>query len=160
MAATRMSALRQTSGRLRVREWQTVTVALAFSSSMATGFPTMSLRPTTTAFCPSMGILLRRRTSITPLGVQGTSPGRCVDKLPTFTGWNPSTSFSGDTASNTFFESTCLGSGSCTRIPSISSRWFRVPTICSSSSVETESGGASFSLWMPSCSQALTLLRT
>src|SRR6267378_2314094 len=59
MAATRMSARRQTPGRSWVLEWQTVTVAFAFRRSIATGLPTMSLRPTTTASCPATGIALR-----------------------------------------------------------------------------------------------------
>src|SRR5262249_25410294 len=80
MAATRISPCRATAGRSRVLEWQTVTVALPLSSSMATGFPTMSLRPITTALRPSMGIWLRFRISITPAGVHGTSPGRCVER--------------------------------------------------------------------------------
>ena len=74
MAATRMSARRQTPGRSCVFEWQTVTVALALISSMAAGLPTMSLRPTTTASRPAIGMLLRLRISITPAGVHGTSP--------------------------------------------------------------------------------------
>ena len=49
MAATRISASRQTAARSGVLEWQMVTVACSCSSSMATGLPTMSLRPTTTA---------------------------------------------------------------------------------------------------------------
>ena len=57
-AATRMSAWRQTAGRSGVREWQIVTVASRCSSSMAIGFPTMSLRPMTTAWRPRIGIVL------------------------------------------------------------------------------------------------------
>ena len=52
-----------------------MTVALACISSSAMGLPTMSLRPSTTAFAPSMAIPLRRRISITPRGVQATSCG-------------------------------------------------------------------------------------
>ena len=52
MAAMRMSAWRVTAARSRVFEWQMVTVAEALSSIMAAGLPTMSERPTTTAFCP------------------------------------------------------------------------------------------------------------
>ena len=52
-----MSAWRTTSGRSCVREWQTVTVALAFSSIIAIGLPRIGLRPTTTACLPSIGIL-------------------------------------------------------------------------------------------------------
>ena len=54
-AATSTSARRVTAPRSRVREWQTVTVAFSRSSSAATGLPTRSLRPTTTASAPSSG---------------------------------------------------------------------------------------------------------
>ncbi len=57
-----------------------VTVAFAWSSSSAMGLPTMSLRPITTAFAPSIGMLLRRKISITPAGVQATSSGRPGDQ--------------------------------------------------------------------------------
>ncbi len=56
MAATRMSASRQTAGRSGVFEWQIVTVACSCSSSIAAGLPTMSLRPTTTARCPAIAM--------------------------------------------------------------------------------------------------------
>ena len=46
-----------------------------FSSIIAAGLPTMSDRPTTTAFCPATGRSLRRRISMIPAGVQGASPG-------------------------------------------------------------------------------------
>ena len=42
------------SGRFFVREWQIVTVALRCRSRSATGLPTISLRPITTAFAPSI----------------------------------------------------------------------------------------------------------
>ena len=58
-AATSTSARRHTSPRSRVREWQTVTVAFSASSSEATGLPTRSLRPTTTASAPSSGGVAR-----------------------------------------------------------------------------------------------------
>ena len=53
-AATMMSAFCRCSFRSAVREWQMVTVALRFSSSIATGMPTMLLRPITTAFLPEI----------------------------------------------------------------------------------------------------------
>src|SRR6476620_3368997 len=62
-AAIRMSASRVTAGRSRVREWQTVTVALRCRSRSATGLPTMSDRPTTTAFAPSISTPVRSRSS-------------------------------------------------------------------------------------------------
>ncbi len=51
-AATTTSPVRTTEGRSTVREWQIVTVAWRESSRMAAGFPTMLLRPTTTACFP------------------------------------------------------------------------------------------------------------
>ena len=58
MAATTMSARWTTARRSRVLEWQMVTVALACVSRSAIGLPTMSLRPSTTAFAPSSVMLL------------------------------------------------------------------------------------------------------
>ena len=51
-AATTTSPVRTTEGRSTVREWQIVTVAWRERSRIATGFPTMLLRPTTTACFP------------------------------------------------------------------------------------------------------------
>ena len=64
-----MSARRHTAGRSRVREWQIVTVQCSASSSAATGLPTRSERPTTTASAPTNSTSWRRRSSITPDGV-------------------------------------------------------------------------------------------
>ena len=66
------SASRQTAARSRVREWQCVTVALAASSSWASGLPTRIERPTTTARAPSSSAPASRSSSITPAGVHGT----------------------------------------------------------------------------------------
>ncbi len=86
------------------------------------GLPTMSLRPRTTALRPATSIPLRRSISMIPAGVHGTKRGRFWTRRPTFSGWNPSTSFSGRTASRTRWASTWRGRGSCTRIPWISTR--------------------------------------
>ena len=75
----RMSASRVTAARSRVREWQIVTVAWRCSRSAATGFPTMSLRPTTTARAPSIEMPAASRRRITPAGVQGGRVGRPSD---------------------------------------------------------------------------------
>ena len=57
MAATSTSACRVMSGRLRVRVWHTVTVALPPAarciSKAASGLPTMLLRPTMTTCRPA-----------------------------------------------------------------------------------------------------------
>jgi len=86
MAATRMSAWRVTAPRSRVFEWQMVTVAFWCSSNMAAGLPTMSLRPTTTACWPAMGMPLRFKISMIPAGVQGARAGRPACKRPALTG--------------------------------------------------------------------------
>ena len=51
-ATTRTSACRVIAGRSVVREWQMVTVAFRSSSRCATGLPTTTERPTTTACLP------------------------------------------------------------------------------------------------------------
>ena len=48
---------------------------------------------------------------ITPSGVHGTIPPVPVDRRPTLTGWNPSTSLSGAIARSTVPVSMCAGSG-------------------------------------------------
>ncbi len=101
IAATRMSASRVTAARSRVREWQTVTVASACIRRSAMGFPTMSLRPSTTALRPATSIPLRLSISMIPAGVHGTKHGRFCTSRPTLAGWKPSTSFSGATRSRT-----------------------------------------------------------
>src|ERR671939_509831 len=75
-ATTRMSALRVTSGRSRVRESQSVTVAYSRKSSCASGLPTRFERPTTTASRPESSMPLRLRSWITPCGVHGSRLGR------------------------------------------------------------------------------------
>ena len=72
-----------------MREWQTVTVAFSASSSEATGLPTRSLRPTTTACAPSSGVSYARSSSITPDGVAGTRPSRPWTSRPAFVGREP-----------------------------------------------------------------------
>ena len=57
------------------------------------GFPTMSLRPTTTARVPRSGTFSRRSSSRIPAGVQGTAAGLPCRSRPAFSGWNPSASF-------------------------------------------------------------------
>ena len=64
------------------QDWEGV----AFSSMIAVGFPTMLLRPTTTACLPTISTSARRSTSIMPAGVHGTSPGRPASSRPALTG--------------------------------------------------------------------------
>ena len=60
-----------------MREWQWVTVALAPSSSWASGLPTRIERPSTTARAPESSTSASSSSSITPAGVQGTIALAC-----------------------------------------------------------------------------------
>ena len=86
MAATRMSARRHSSAKPVVFEWQIVTVAFSCSNSSAIGLPTISLRPTTTACFPAIGIRYRFSISIIPDGVHGRRPGLFAIRLPALQG--------------------------------------------------------------------------
>ena len=66
IAATTMSAVEQSSCALGVLECRTVTVASLLVRSIATGMPTILLRPTTTAFLPEISTPDRSRSSMTP----------------------------------------------------------------------------------------------
>src|SRR5258708_1164564 len=63
-----------------------VTVAVAWMSKGAMGLAAVSVRPRTTAFAPSIGILFRRRICMQPAGVHATRPGRPLTRRPRFTG--------------------------------------------------------------------------
>ena len=56
-----------------MREWQWVTVALALSSSWASGLPTRIERPSTTARAPDSSTPASSSSPMTPAGVHGTS---------------------------------------------------------------------------------------
>ena len=75
---------RRPRARSRVREWQTVTVALAWSRSCAIGLPKRFERPITTASIPPGRCSLARSISITPAGVHGRRPGRPSASRPAF----------------------------------------------------------------------------
>ena len=163
MAATRMSAADATAGRSRVREWHTVTVACRCSNRAASGLPTMSLRPMTTARRPSMGMPFRSSSSMMPEGVPGTRAGRFCTSRPTLTGWKPSTSLAGSMASKTCCSASApipSGSGDCTRTASTASAALNRATIAMTSSRLASAGRRSRSARMPSASQARTLFRT
>ena len=72
MATTRISAPRVTAARSFVRLCATVTVAFSSISSLATGRPTMLLRPSTTHSFPWMEMPERFSNWMTPAGVQDT----------------------------------------------------------------------------------------
>jgi len=90
IAATRISAMRVMAGKSRVREWHTVTVALApaaFCIKMAaSGFPTIFDRPTMTTCFPEGSNPERTSKAWQPAGVQGRKPGSPESMRPTLTG--------------------------------------------------------------------------
>jgi len=63
------------SGRFLVLLWHWVTVASLFLSMAATGLPTMSLLPRTTARVPSIGTPVDSSKRMTPAGVHGANSG-------------------------------------------------------------------------------------
>ena len=95
-----------------------------------------------------------------PCGVQGTRPGFPEQSLPVFTGWNPSTSLSGRTASSVRSVSTWEGRGICTRMASIRSDSLSLWTTASSSSVVVSSGSSTASECIPNSRQDRILLAT
>ena len=165
-AATRMSARRQWSARSAERLWQMVTVASPpgpfAASRSASGLPTMSLRPTITTCRPAVSSPASRIMRCTPAAVQGMNRGRPCESSPAFSGWKPSTSRSGGTASSTATVSTCGGSGSCTRIPSAVPWWPAAiaSTRATSSAVDVVAGAVSTSESMPTRAAACCLLFT
>ncbi len=146
-AATRTSARRHTAGRSRVREWHIVTVALRASSICATGLPTRSERPTTTASAPSSSTPYRSSSSMHPAGVHGRSPGRPFASSPAETGVSPSTSLPGSISHVRPLPSMCAGVGSWSRIPDT-----RGSPLSSARSASTSSCGVSAaSRWSKPC---------
>ncbi len=112
----------------------------------------MSLRPITTARAPAMAMFDRSSSSITPDGVQAVSVARFWTSNPTLIGWNPSTSLSGRTTSNTRRSASApiaSGRGDCTRIPSCTSLRFRRSTTASRSSSDASAGSRSASARSP-----------
>ena len=74
-AATTMSRARDLAAEIGVREWQIVTVAFAWRSSIAAGRPTISLRPITTASFPFGSTPYSSSSAMQPAGVAGTCSG-------------------------------------------------------------------------------------
>src|SRR5512137_1083255 len=143
-----------------VRLWQIVTVASALVRSAAIGLPTSILRPATTATAPETGIRYSARRVMIPVGVQGVNRGLPEKRRPRFSGWNPSTSFSGLTAAITRSASTCSGRGSWTRIPSISGSAFSRRTFSSTSAVVVSPASSIPTEPIPSRSHARCFMRT
>ena len=94
-----------------------VTVALRSSSRNATGLPTRSDRPTTTASAPSSATEYVSSSSITPSGVHGRSPGAPWTSRPALTWVSPSTSLSGEISAVSSLPASPAGTGSWSRIP-------------------------------------------
>src|SRR5215472_6807614 len=81
-ATTSTSACAHTSASPIVREWHRVTVAFSASRSSATGLPTTTDRPTTTALAPSSGTFSLRRISSTAAAVAGANAGSPAASRP------------------------------------------------------------------------------
>ncbi len=141
-AATSTSARRQTSARSRVREWHWVTVALAASSSAATGLPTSFERPSTTASAPVSSTPAERSSSMTPAGVHGTRPSRPCISRPALSGVRPSTSFSGSISWVIASPSIWSGTGSWSRMPLTPSSSFSAPSSSASSAWLVSAGSS------------------
>ena len=101
-----------------------------------------------------------RSIAIIPAGVHGHSAASPCTILPTFTGWNASTSLSGEIAFMTLRSLICCGSGSCTRMPSTASSALSRATSSRSSLSDTLSGRSKRRLSMPHLTQSRSLLRT
>ncbi|EPY35660.1 hypothetical protein STCU_01014 [Strigomonas culicis] len=91
-AAIIISALFVCNSRFFVFELHIVTVAPSLSISIAIGFPTILLAPTTTTSDPLMLIFSFFKICIIPYGVQGQNNGFPVINSPAFITLNPSTS--------------------------------------------------------------------
>ena len=130
IAATTMSARRTTSGKSRVFEWQIVTVAFACISSSAMRLAHNVAAADHHGVCAFEWNIAaaqnfhhaRRRAGHQRRRVRDQMARRSWDEIRP----HPSP---GSTASRIFFESTCFGSGICTRMPSTSSRRFKSSTM-------------------------------
>ena len=159
-AAISTSARAHTARRSRVREWHTVTVALAPSSSAAIGLPNRFERPTTTASAPSSATLAAASNSITPSGVHGRRPGRPSASRPAFSGVSPSTSLRGSMIAVSAVPSSCPGSGSCSRMPLTLSSALSPSSSLATSSADASAGRRLSKGTMPTSAQARCLART
>ena len=152
-----MSACFVKEARSFVPVWQIVTVQL-YSRRVkrtASGFPTILLRPTTTAWAPSVFTPIFLSITHIPCGVQGRNPFEPMSMFPTLTGWKPSTSFSGEIASVTFCSFICLGRGSWTRIPCTEGSLLSFSISAKSSSSLVVSGRTMLRSAIPASAKAL-----
>lgn len=88
-------------------------------------------------------------SSTTPRAVAGIKVSILRASFPIFVTWNPSTSFLGSTALQTFLSEICSGTGSCTRIPSIFESLFNSIILFITSSSDTVFGSFMVSLVIP-----------
>src|SRR5450759_891034 len=160
IAATRMSASRHTAGRSAVLLWQYVTVASRSSSISAIGWPTSRERPTTTALRPRGSMPYSSSIAMTPHGVQARCPGRPRMSRPRFSGWKPSTSFTGETRATTSSTSRWRGNGCCTRIPCTSGSALSESMSASRSACAKSAGSRWSKERMPRRSQSLSFILT
>ena len=159
-ALIKISARLATFAKSWVRLWQTVTVAPWFNPNSAIGRPTIVLWPIMTISFPTRSILYSLKNSMIPCGVHGTIDSSFCSNFPKFTGWNPSTSFSGTIASKTASVSMCFGRGNCTKIPWMLASWLSLFTYSNNSSGVVSSARRITFEWMPTSVAARSLLRT
>src|SRR5689334_23002414 len=114
----------------------------------------------TTARAPGSATPVSSSSRSTPSGVQGRSPGSPATRCPWLTGWSPSTSFSGDSASSTARASSGAGSGSCTRMPWTSPRRPSSRTSATSSCCPTLAARRCPKERIPTSAHAFSLLPT
>ena len=159
-AAITMSARRTTSARSLVRLWAMVTVQFSARSSCATGLPTSTERPITTASLPERSPSNSLASIRQPSGVQGTRPGKPEASRPALIGVSPSTSLSGSMLSITAFSSSPPGSGNWTRMPSTAGSALSASTSAMRSACAVSAGSLCSKLAIPASSVALPLERT
>ena len=120
----------------------------------------MLLLPITTHSLPEISTSVLFSISMIPAGVHGRNVSSPITILPTFTGWNPSTSLLLSIASKTLLSSMCFGSGNCTKIPFTALSSFKSLTTFKSSSSVVSSGSANVLDVMPTYSHAFSLFLT
>ena len=140
--------------------WQTVTVALACSSSRAIGLPTVLLRPITTACLPLIGTPVLSISFMQPEGVHGRKPGRPAIRSPALCTEYPSTSLAVEMRSITFCGSMCFGSGIWTRMPWMVGSALSASRRAISSASDSVASYFSSTECTPASAQALTLFFT
>ncbi|KAH3662839.1 hypothetical protein OGATHE_004415 [Ogataea polymorpha] len=147
---------------LAVRLWHIVTVQLAFLSSAATGVPTMSERPITTACLPASSMPVCSSSLMHPFGVHGKNNGSpsFLASSPILYLSNPSTSFSVATLLVTLTSVMCFGRGSCTNTPCTLESSFNSRILFSRVTSAVSSGILMTLHWMPDSVDAFNFILT